>query len=85
MRFSLFWDVTQRRTVVTDVSVQPVSDPSSRIKSFKMGPIACPETSVTNSQSVLPTLKISFSLLLNKTYDSLNSPASIISSLLRKF
>jgi len=41
MVFSLFWNVTQHRLVVTDVYGHPI------VPMFKMGPIDCPETSLT--------------------------------------
>ena len=49
------WDGTQRRLVVTDVSVNP-SVPSSRIKQpKKTSPICCPETSIPKYQTCLKT------------------------------
>ena len=56
MRSPLFWNVTQRRLVVTDVAVQPIglffkSQGTAWYK--KMGPIGWKATSVTNYQSTL--------------------------------
>jgi hypothetical protein len=58
MRSSLFFNVTQRRLVVTEISGQPIC-PSSRAKhakkegldclTFEDGPIDCPEISVTTN------------------------------------
>ena len=47
MRFSLFWDVTLRKLVVTDVSGQPTGPPSWTALPLKKGPIGCPKTSLT--------------------------------------
>jgi hypothetical protein len=46
MRYALFWDVTQGRLVVNDVSERPIGP------IFK-GPIGCPETTITNYQYTL--------------------------------
>ena len=53
MPFALFWDFTQRRNILTDVSGQPVGPIFRGQKkpdswSLKIGPIGCPETSVRN-------------------------------------
>jgi hypothetical protein len=63
MRLSLFWDVTQRKLVLTDVSEQPIGPifkgqaveeyPSRSGWPFYMGPIGYPETSVTDYQYTL--------------------------------
>jgi len=47
VRFSLFWDVTLRRLVVTDLSGQPTGPTSWTALPLKKGPIGCPKTSVT--------------------------------------
>ena len=52
MRSSLFWDVTQCRLVVTNVSGQltaPIFKGQAVKDHGKMGPISCPETSVTTN------------------------------------
>ena len=49
MRPSLCWSVTQYRSVVTDVSGQPIS-PSAW--PLKMCPVGCPETSVTTNTNL---------------------------------
>ena len=56
-RSSLFWDVTQGRLVVTNVSVQPIG-PIFKDQAVQEGLLglpdpACPETSVTKYQSAL--------------------------------
>jgi hypothetical protein len=58
LRFSPFWDVTQRKLVVTDISGQPIGPvfkgQTAQEQSwtawpyFNMGPTDCSETSVTN-------------------------------------
>jgi hypothetical protein len=51
---SLFWYIKHSRLVVTDVSKQPIGFLYKRRSwHFNMGPIGCPETSVTNYQSSL--------------------------------
>ena len=54
MRSPFFFDVTQRWSLVTDVSVPPsmVMQSTKDLTAWllKMGPIICPETSVTNDQ-----------------------------------
>ena len=53
---SLFWDITQRNLVVTDVSGQrigPIFQWSLTVWPLKMGTISCPETLVTNYQCAL--------------------------------
>jgi len=51
VRFSLFWEFTSVIwELVTDVSGQPIG-PIFVINPLKMGPIGCPETSVTKYQS----------------------------------
>jgi hypothetical protein len=53
MRFSLFWDFASVIwEFVTDVLEQLIA-PIFIISPSKMGPIGCPETSVTNYQSTL--------------------------------
>jgi hypothetical protein len=56
MTSSPFWDVTQRRLVVTDVSGQrigPTFQWSLTAWPLKMGAKRCPETLVTNYQYAL--------------------------------
>jgi len=48
MRSSLFWNVIQRRLVVTDVSGEPTARP------LKMGPMSYPETLVAYYQCTSP-------------------------------
>jgi hypothetical protein len=50
----LFWDVTQRRMIVTDVSGQPID---MRAFPLKVGPIGCLETSVTSKLRCLTSQK----------------------------
>ena len=50
---SLFWYTKHSRLVVTDVSEQPIGFLYKRPWHFNMGPIGCPESSVTNYQSSL--------------------------------
>jgi len=58
---SFFWDITQQsRLLFTDISGQPVSPifKGHAVQSWttgplKMGPIGCPEVSVTNCQSAV--------------------------------
>jgi len=59
-RSSVFWDVTQRRLIVSDVSGRQISqifrghadrEVSSQTSwPVKVGPIGCPKTSVTTNQ-----------------------------------
>ena len=56
MRSSLFWDVTQRRLVVTGVLEHPsglIFKASWAALPLNRGPIACPRTSLWNSHSAL--------------------------------
>jgi hypothetical protein len=46
MRSSLFWDATQRRLVVTDVSGQTIG-PIYKDLPLKIGQLGCPSQSVT--------------------------------------
>jgi len=48
IKSSFFWDATEPRLPTFR---EKLSVPSSRVKLSKMGPIGCPETSVTNYQS----------------------------------
>jgi hypothetical protein len=56
LKSSPFWDVTQRLLIVTDVS----GELNGRIvkgqgSSLKIGPMGCPETSVSNQRCVKTT------------------------------
>ena len=53
MRSALFWDITRRRMLFTDVSGQRIGPIFTGKKSEKMKPIRCPETSV-NSYHTTP-------------------------------
>jgi hypothetical protein len=47
MRSMLFWDATQPRFVAIGISGKPIGP---IFKDQAVGPIGCPETSVTNNQ-----------------------------------
>jgi uncharacterized protein YukE len=55
MRSQLFWDVTQRRLVIADVSGQPICPTfeGQAVMTFEDGTDRFRETSVTNYQSTL--------------------------------